>query len=298
MALFSKSPASSEVESGQARAHRLALTDNLIFEVVPMKSLDGAIGALPPGAEVSVTCSPVKGIEETQRVTMELLGRGFRPIPHISARMVRDQAHTQELAEWLRRNNLRKVFLVGGDAEQPGAYPDAVSFLDRLLQTDHGLETVGVTAYPDGHSFISDQALVDALFHKQQLLAAAGVQGYCSTQMCFDPEVIAAWIHSQREYGLTMPIHLGISGVVDKARLMKMGVRLGIGQSLGFLKKNRSAVIKMMTSTSYDPNDLLLPLSEDMLNLGVEGLHVFTFNQVEATDAWRRQELGQTPATL
>ncbi len=298
MAIFSRTPAESGVESKLAQDHRLALVDNLIFEVVPMKSLEGAIAALPAGAEISVTCSPVKGIEETQRVTMELLQNGFRPIPHISARMVRDQAHTLELAEWLRSNNLRKVFLVGGDAQQPGAYPDAVLFLEDLLKTNHGLETVGVTAYPDGHSFISDQALVDALFHKQQLLAAAGVQGYCSTQMCFDPGIISTWLHSQREYGLTMPIHLGISGVVDKSRLMKMGVRLGIGQSLGFLKKNRTAVIKMMTSTSYDPNDLLMPLSEDMLNLGVDGLHVFTFNQVEATDAWRRQELSQSVVAL
>jgi methylenetetrahydrofolate reductase (NADPH) len=229
---------------------------------------------------------------------MELLHHGFRPIPHLSARMVRDQAHTLELAEWLRSNGLRKVFLVVGDAEQPGAYADAVSFLDHLLQADHGQETVGLTAYPDGHTFISDQALVDALFHKQQLLVAAGVQGYCTTQMCFDADSIAQWIRSQREYGLTLPIHLGIPGGVDKARLMKMGVRLGIGQSLGFLKKNRTAVIKMMTSTSYDLNDLLLPLSEDMLNLGVEGLHVFTFNQVEATDAWRRQELSQPAVAL
>lgn len=298
MALFSRSSADSGIESDQARSHRLNLVDNLIFEVVPMKSLDGAIAALPAGAEVSVTCSPVKGIEETQRVTMELLHRGFRPIPHISARMVRDEAHTLELAEWLRSNNLRKVFLVGGDAEHPGAYPDAVLFLEHLLQADHGLETVGVTAYPDGHSFISDQQLVDALFRKQQLLAEAGVRGYCSTQMCFDPDTISRWMRDQREYGLTLPIHLGISGVVDKARLMKMGVRLGIGQSLGFLKKNRTAVIKMMTSTSYDLNDLLMPLSEDMVNLGVEGLQVFTFNQVEATDAWRRHELSQSAVAL
>ena len=42
-----------------------------------------------------------------------------------------------------------------------------------------------------------------------------------------------------------------------------------------------------------DPADLLIPLSEDMLNLGVEGLHVFTFNQVEATNDWRTAVLAE-----
>ncbi len=105
--------------------------------------------------------------------------------------------------------------------------------------------------------------------------------------MCFDPSTIAKWIRQVREQGIEMPVHLGISGVVEKTKLLTMGARLGIGQSLSYLKKNKAAVAKMLTTTSYDPNDLLVPLSEDLLNHGVEGLHVFTFNQVEATNDWR-----------
>ncbi len=278
-------------ETVRAESHRLKLIEELIFEIVPMKSLESAILDLPPEAEVSVTCSPVKGIEETQRVTEHLLQKGFRPVPHISARMVRDEAHTAELAQWFRDNGLTKLFLVGGDAAEPGAYPDAVQFLKALLRTDHGLQAIGVPAYPDGHSFISDEDLQTALFAKQALLSDAGVEAYCSTQMCFNPNTIAKWIRTEREHGLTMPIHLGISGVVDKTKLVKMGVRLGIGQSLSYLRKNKSALVKMMTSTSYDLNDLLLPLSEDMADLGVAALHVFTFNQVGPTNRWRLEQL-------
>lgn len=279
-------------ESPQALAHRLALTDRLTFEVVPLKSLTAAIEALPAGAEVSVTCSPTKGIVETQRLTDDLKQQGFVPIPHISARMVRDRAHTAELAAWCRQSGLKKVFLVGGDAEEPGEYEAASGFLADFLETDHGLTTIGVTAYPDGHSFISDDALHLALHDKQRQLAEAGVEGYCSTQMCFDSEAIAKWLRTERELGLRMPVHLGIAGVVDKSKLLTMGVRLGVGDSLKYLRKNFSSVIKMMTTVSYDPNDLLLPLSGDLLDLGVEGLHVFTFNQVEATNSWREKVLA------
>jgi len=279
-------------ESAAARDHRVALTDALTFELVPLKSLVAGVEALPPGAEVSVTCSPTKGIEETQRLTEELQGKGFVAIPHLSARMVRDHDHCVELAAWCRELGLRKIFVVGGDAEEPGEFIGAVEFLADFLTTDHGLETIGVTAYPDGHAFLSDEKLHWALHEKQRLLAEAGVQGYCSTQMCFDPDAIAKWLRTERELGLTMPVHLGISGVVDKTKLLTMGARLGIGDSLKYLRKNMGAVVKMMTTVSYDPNDLLLPLSSDLLDLGVKGLHVFTFNQVEATNAWRREVIG------
>lgn len=288
MALFGKK----YDESPESKAHRLALTDNLTFELIPLKSLVGAVEALPAGAEVSVTCSPAKGIEETQRITAELQEQGFTAIPHFSARMVRDAAHAAELAAWCRDLGLQKVFMVGGDAEEPGDYPGAVEFLADFLETDHGLDTIGVTAYPDGHVFLSDEKLRWALHEKQRMLSAAGVNGYCSTQMCFDPDTIAKWLRTEREQGLTLPVHLGISGVVDKSKLLTMGARLGIGDSLKYLRKNVGAVVKMMTTVNYDPNDLLLPLSADLVDLGVEGMHVFTFNQVAATNEWREAVLA------
>jgi methylenetetrahydrofolate reductase (NADPH) len=279
-------------ESAIARSHRHKLIDHLTFEVVPMKSLMSAVVALPAGCHVSVTCSPAKGIGETQRIAEDLTDRGFTAIPHIAARMVRDRAHTRELAAWCRDTGLTRIFVVGGDAEEAGAYPGAVEFLGDFLGADHGLSTVGVAAYPDGHAFLSDEIIRAALADKEHMLAEAGVGAYCSTQMCFDPITLGKWMRTVREQGIEMPIHLGISGVVDKTKLMTMGVRLGIGQSLSYLKKNRVAVTKLMTANSYDPNDLLVALSDDMLDLGVTGLHLFTFNQVEATNAWREGVLG------
>lgn len=279
-------------ERADARAHRLELTRNFTIEVVPMKSLETGRAHLPAGSTLSVTCSPAKGIEETQRLTEEFLGQGFDPIPHFAARMVRDHAHTAELAAWCRSLGLTRIFLVGGDADPPGGYFDAVDFLRDFLDTDHGLTSLGVTAYPDHHAFITDDQLHTALHAKQKLLADAGLDGWCSTQMCFDAEVIEAWIRSERAAGLTLPIHLGVSGVIDKAKLMTMGMRIGLGQSLGYLKKNRAAITKMMTSTSYDPNDLLMPLSQTNLELGVEAIHMYTFNQIEATEAWRDEALA------
>ena len=51
---------------------------------------------------------------------------------------------------------------------------------------------------------------------------------------------------------------------------------------------------KLMAPGHYDPDDILLPMVEDLEPLGVEALHVFTFNQVESTDTWRRQVIAET----
>ncbi len=287
--LFSRACVASETVA--SRAHRIALTENLTFEVIPLKSLTEAESALPAGAKVSVTASPAKGLAVTQEITERLLGRGYHAIPHISARMVRDPAHTKKLAQWFRDAGVSTVFIVGGDAEESGHYNDAVEFLADLLDTDHGLSTIGVTAYPDGHAFISDDKLHQALHDKQRLLADAGVAGYCSTQMCFDPSTISRWMKAERAAGMDLPIHLGLSGVVDRTKLLTMGARLGIGQSLSYLRKNRKAITSMMTTASYDPNDLLIALSNEMYELDGQGLHVFTFNQVAATEKWRRAQL-------
>ncbi len=296
MALFRRGSESESAESAESKAgeaHRRSLIENLTIELVPMKNLETARTHLPAGATLSVTCSPAKGIEETQRLTEEFQAEGFDPIPHISARMVRDQAHTREIAGWLRANGLKKMFLVGGDADPPGGYFDAPTFLADFLDTDHGLDRLGVTAYPDHHAVISDEKLHAALHAKQALLAEAGLPGWCSTQMCFDAAVIETWLRNERAQGLTLPVHLGVAGVIDKAKLMTTGLRIGLGTSLGYLKKNRAAITSMMTSTDYDPNDLLVPMSDANLELNVEAVHLYTFNQVERTEAWRTATLAE-----
>ena len=269
------------------RQYRLGLIRDLTFEVRPLKSLGAAVEALPPGSPVSVTASPVKGQDATCEITERLLESGHAAIPHVSARLVTDRARVAELAGWFRSTGISTMFLVGGDVESPGAYADAAAFLRDLLEHDHGLDTIGVTAYPHGHPLIDDGVLHEALHTKQEILASAGVLGYCSTQMCFDPGRIEDWLRGERAAGLTLPVHLGLSGVVDRTKLLAMGARLGVGPSLRYLRKNRAAITKLMTSPNYDPDHLLVALSPHLADLDVTGLHVFTFNQVAATAAWQ-----------
>lgn len=282
-----RTAAPSNTESPQDRSYRRGLIRDLTFEIVPLKSVDDAIAALPPGASVSVTCSPTKGIGTTMELTERLLAAGHRPIPHLAARLIDGPVHVKTLAGRLRDLGVDRIFLVGGDADPPVHYDNATDVLAELLSNDHGLTEIGVPSYPDGHALIDRSVLDRALHDKQQLLIDAGIDGYTSTQMCFDPTTIVDWLAAERASGLTLPVKLGLPGVVDRTRLVTMGARLGIGTSLSYLKKNRRAVSALLTSTDHDPNHLLMELSHRLAPLHVTGLHCFTFNQVAATEAWR-----------
>lgn len=273
--------------------YRRLLTAALTYEVVPMARVDEAIVALPPASRVSVTCSPVKGISATIELSDRLRAAGHLPVPHLAARMVTDETQVVELARWLRTEGYEQIFVIAGDAGEPlGPYHETMSFLRALLGAGPAVRRVGVAAYPDGHPLIRPETLQEALFAKQDLFEEAGVEGWATTQMCFDPAKVDGWLQAQRRYGLTLPVHLGLAGVVDRTKLMTMGARLGVGASLRYLRKNRGAIGRLISPRHYDPNRLLEPLSPILEAAGVTGVHCFTFNQVEATAAWQARNLG------
>ena len=271
------------------RAGLAPLVAGMTYEIVPLRSAADAIAALPAGATVSVTCSPVKGIDATLELSAQVLAASHAPVPHLAARMVEGPAQVARIAAWLRAEGVQRIFLVGGDAEHPaGPYPDGLSLLRALLDAEPGLAEVGVPGYPDGHPLIPAGALAEALAAKQAVLAEAGLRGHVSTQMCFDPSRITGWLAESRAAGLTLPVHVGVPGVIDRAKLMTMGVRLGVGASLRYLRKNRKALGSLLSASHYDPGALLEPLAPALGPLGIEGIHCFTFNQVAATAAWQR----------
>lgn len=275
------------------------LIEQAKVELIPMKSLERAIGELRPGSRVSMTCSPAKSIEATLDESATLLAAGHTVTPHISARMVETPDHLVAIRERLVELGIRDIFVVGGDAESPGCFFDAIEFIDAFISLDDAdgrharqVDHIGYTAYPDTHPFITTTQLHDALHQKQNLILDSGRTAHVSTQMCFSTDQIRTWLRTERAAGLTVPVHLGIPGVIDKTKLMTMGVRLGIGTSLRYLKKNRKAVGKILTQRAFEPDALLRPLAGDLDELGIGGIHLFTFNQVDTTEQWRERILA------
>ncbi len=263
-----------------------------------MKSAVDAVRALPAGVDVSVTCSPTKGVGATLELVAEIAALGHHTVPHLAARMVESAADTIRLARRLDEIGVREVFVIAGDSPEPhGPYAGSFEFLRDLLNAAPALTHVGVAAYPDKHPLIDDATLLAELHRKQELLRSAEISGHATTQMCFNPDTVRGWLTRIRREGVDLPVHLGVAGVVDRTKLVSLGVRLGVGSSLRYLRKN-VGVLKVFASSSYDPSQILEPLAGEFQALEVSGVHLFTFNQVAKTADWRRSVLERATGSV
>lgn len=258
------------------------LLDGAVYEVIPMRSAFERASLLPAGASVSVTASPTKGMEATVALAEALAAAGYRAVPHLSARMIASRHELAGILERLAAAGVDRALVVGGDATEPGEFPDAPALLEAMDGMGHHFSSLGITGYPEGHPFISETALAEALKRKEPYATSI------STQMCFDVDRIRRWVSGIRSEGIALPVVVGIPGAVEMAKLLTIGARIGVGASLRYLAKNRRALAGLLRPGHFTPDDLLrrlAPLAEDPV-LDLTGLHVFTFNQVEETLAW------------
>jgi methylenetetrahydrofolate reductase (NADPH) len=260
------------------------------FELVPLKNAIEQAAFLPVGARVSVTASPAKGIEATVALCEALQALGFRAVPHLSARMVRDRAHLADLIAWLEGAGVDRAFVVGGDAKEPGDYVDGLGLLREMAEIGHPLAEIGIPCYPQGHPFIADGPLLEALHAKEEYAS------YMTTQLCFDPGAVASWLAARRAEGLALPVHLGVPGVAEPHRLLAISARIGVADTHRFLTKNVRFVAKLLRSGGfYRPDGLLEGLAPHIADpaAGIVDIHLYTFNAVEVTERWRQDYLAR-----
>ncbi len=277
---------------GLPEPHRAALRALVIapkFELIPLSSAMEHAAHLPAGATVTVTASPGRSLEATLDLCEQLHAQGHVPIPHLSAHMVRDAAHLADLLQRCAAVGLQRAFVVGGDAKDPGAYRDGLALLRAIDEAGHPFAEIGVPAYPEGHPDISEARLLEVLLEKQRYAA------YMATQMCFNPGAIVSWIGRMRQAGVTLPVNLGTPGVAELKKLMSVSAKIGIADSARYLKKNRRMVGQLLTPGNFGPDALLEGMAPALCDPGaaVVALHLFTFNQVQATVNWQQRMLAE-----
>jgi methylenetetrahydrofolate reductase (NADPH) len=270
------------------------------YEVFPAKSTEETVLEwVPTDLTVTVTASPAKGLDPTLDLTERLTAQGYRVVPHVSARLVRDDAHLADIVARLTACGVDDVFVPAGDADPPaGRFDSALALLDRLAEMGRPFARVGVTGYPESHPRIDDDITIQAMWDKRQHAA------YLVSNLCFDPATLRHWIRRVRARGVTMPMFIGIAGPVDRARLLRMATKAGVAESARFLTGHTEWLLRLGTPTGYNPGRLLERTGATLADpaSAVEGLHVFTFNQVRQTEQWRRSLLdriaarGQRPA--
>jgi len=264
------------------------------YEVIPLPGIeDQLIEHVPKHTKLTVTASPLKGIQPTLELAERLSAEGFVVAPHLSARLIRDRVQLDEILARLREADVRDVFVVAGDAPEPaGEFEGSGALLEAM--GGHGLDEIGITGYPESHPLISDEVTIQAMHQKEPYAT------YITSQICFDTGIINDWVLRVRRRGVQLPIYVGMPGAVTMMKLMRISSNIGLGESARFLKKYGNWFWRMFMPGGYSPDALIEGLSASLGDpeRKVLGFHVYTFNEVGKTEAWRQETLeriGTTP---
>jgi methylenetetrahydrofolate reductase (NADPH) len=278
----------------EARAALVALLNRPRYEVLPLDGAEeGVLAHLPrERSRVTITASPRKGLEATLDLSERLAGHGYTVVPHLSARLVRDREHLTEALARLRAAGVHELFVPAGDAREPaGEFVGAADLLTAMSSDREGFTEVGITGYPESHHLISDETTIRAMFEKAPMATCI------ISQICFDASVICTWIDRVRARGTRLPIWIGMPGIVDYSKLVRVSRAIGLGESTRFLRAHGAWARRLLTRR-FKPNTLLDRLGPCLVRpeANVAGFHLYTFNELEGTERWRRQTLERLSA--
>lgn len=268
-----------------------ALLHRVRYEVLPAKAThDAVLAHVPRDVVVTVTASPVKGLDPTLDLATRLAGHGYRVVPHVPARLLRDGAHLAEVVHRLREAGVDDVFVPAGDASPPaGPYEGALPVLRRLAELGSPFSGVGITGYPERHPLIEDDITIQAMWDKHPHAT------YIVSNLCFDARVLGEWVTRVRRRDVTLPVHVGVAGPVERTKLLAMATKIGVGESTRFLARHASWFARLAAPGGYAPERLLRRSAPVLTapSAAVAGLHLFTFNQIAETERWRRALLDR-----
>ncbi|MHA7146206.1 methylenetetrahydrofolate reductase [Arthrobacter sp. TmT3-37] len=247
-------------------------------EVIPSEGIaDRLREHLPAPAALTVTCLPHHGPREAVGLAVDLARAGYTAIPHLAARSVTGRTELAGYVERCADAGIGDVFVIGGDATAAaGPYAWSGALMEDIADLSGGVLRMGMAVYPEGRPGATDEELVRTMLDKQPFVS------WCVTQLCFSPDTLRGYPSRLRLQGVGLPVWAGVPGPVRMARLVRLAGRIGVGQSLGFLKRSAgasnsgSAVRQLLSSASYDPG----PLVGAVQASGYAGLHLYSFNDL------------------
>ena len=188
---------------------------------------------IPPATPIYFSAVPTITPQEIVAAAASLRKAGLEPIIHVAARRLASAAALQELLSGLRGEaDVRRLLVIGGDVDAPGAFSDALAIVQKGRLREAGIEEIGIGAYPEGHPRIPAGRLESALDEKIAAATAQGLRIHIVSQFSFSPERILAWLRRIRAGGIGQPIKIGMAGPTSVPALLRYAKRCGVAASL------------------------------------------------------------------
>ena len=261
-------------------------------EITPREapSLPPLVDVLPPGTAVYLTFLPNTPWAETVAVARSVREAGMQPVPHLAARAVPDGPALRSMLAELTAAGVEDLLVLAGSLATPvGEFHEAAQILDSGLLEEAGITRVGIVGHPEGHPDVDGDELFRALTAKCRIARERGLDLHLVTQFAFAPEPIVEWERGIRARGVDVPVHVGLPGLTSPTRLLRFGLRCGVGASLKVLRQQTGGVLKLATSPVHHPDATLVGIAAavaaDPHSL-LRGIHFFPFGALASTAAW------------
>lgn len=245
---------------------------------------------LPTDSCVYIPSLPGLPLARTLEAVAAIRAAGLDPVPHVSARRIRDR---DEFAEFLKKavsqQRVHRVLLVGGDEPKPqGPFTDSLQVLESGLLRDSGIREIGVAGYPEGHPRISN--LAESFEKKRRLAKEQGLGLYVVTQFSFAPNRVVEYCTNLARTAPEVSIYVGVAGPTDPVALARYAELCGVSGSLRALKNLGTGIARLVAN--IDPREQLVAIarySRSREPSNVAGVHIYSFGGVVKTAAWMRE---------
>ena len=237
---------------------------NFSIEIGPKTNLD----TLPTLKDVYITMLPGGDFKETAQQAINLVKKGFNPVPHFPARSMTNEAQLKEYVSMCKDGGVKQALVIGGGREPMGKFDSSF----QLLETGYFEKMkIGIAGHPEGSPDISDEVLEKAMIDKKPYA------DYIVTQWLMQSEPIIDFISKQ-----SVPVHVGITGPMKISSLIKFANIVGAKNSINFIKSNFSRAIDLLKPK--DPNDLV-----DKIKEHTKHFHIYTFGGLKETNNWLKE---------
>lgn len=270
-------------------------TTKYSFEFFPPKDQAGeerlwaAMEALEPMAPdfISVTYGAGGSTRDrTIRITSQITERTSIPtVAHLTC-VGSTRGELIEILQKYKEAGIRSILALRGDptggpsapwVPTAGGFNHADQLVELAMQVG-GFE-VGVAAFPDGHPASNGDLAkdVEVLIRKESLGAS-----FATTQFFFEAEKYQRLVEALAAKGSNLPIIPGILPVTNVKQLVRMAELSGTEIPADILAKF-SAVENDSDAVRKLGIEVATELCEQLLTLGVPGLHFYTMNTSTAT---------------
>nr|WP_246463456.1 methylenetetrahydrofolate reductase [Nitrospirillum iridis] len=217
-------------------------------------------------------------------------------MPHVAARRIPSADGLQRFLNRLAiEAQVDRLFVIAGDSAEPaGPFVDALSVITGAQLGDHGIRSIGIAGYPEGHPQISTDKLNRALADKSAALTDFGFSGEIVTQFAFDADPMLTWVAGLRAAGIRMPVRLGLPGPANVGTLLRFAARCGVGASTKVLAKYGASITKLLHTAGPDHLYNDLARSIEMEQHGAVAVHLYPFGGLQKMADWAHTTKSRT----